>query len=350
MGKVENENISFWHPCFFYFTIFIKAVDKTLYSFSKGYIAMSLLKIKRLSQSCLIVFLLLLPVSAFSEYALYFNGNSRVDLGSSNWFPGWTYTIEASIMPESSEGLSYIISTAGMWGNNVASLVFENNTVSLYTRGYYDTGTAYTASAILPPDRYTYIAATFNEGTQNAKIYINGIELPVSSSIVSMPFPYTYSVGNLSEWSQSGYGLNGYLDAVVVSGVEKSASEIADTVQNGLDCAVYNAGCWLFEEGSGYVALDSSGNGHSGSLVGTGGNSGYIVASAPGGSASSLAFGESGGGSGGSGSGGSGVNAAFTPVGGVSGVASGVGAIAIGAAGMLAALSAYSAIKGIFKG
>lgn len=293
---------------------------------------MSLLKIKRFSQSCCLVFLFLSPSVAFSEYALYFDGNSRVDLGSSNWFPGAAYTIEASIKPSSS-GLSYIISTAGMWGQNLSSLVIEDDSVSLYTRGFYETGTAYTASAVFPFDRFTYIAVTYNPYTQIAKIYINGVNVPVSFSVVPMPFPYTHSIGNLSSWSHSGYGFNGYIDAVVISHNEKSASEIADTALNGLDCNSSSVGCWLFEEGSGYIALDSSGKGLNGALVGTGGPSGYVAASAPGGSASSYAFGVS--------PPPSGVNVAMSSVGSASGLASGVGVVAIGAGSLLGILAAY---------
>lgn len=69
MDKMENENFFIRYSCFFYRGVFVEALNKPCYPFFKGYIDMSLLKIRLLRQSCclaIVLFMLLLPFSAFS--------------------------------------------------------------------------------------------------------------------------------------------------------------------------------------------------------------------------------------------------------------------------------------------
>ena len=345
MGKMENEDIPVRYSSFFYFSFIVEAFNKFNHSLFKGYIDMSLLKLKLLRQSCcliIFIFLLLLPVSAFSEYALQFNGDSRVDLGSSSWFPqGMGFTIEASIMPISFDGPAYIMSNGGWWnGANLVSLVVESDKISLYSKAYYVEGVSYSASYTLPTNAFSYIAVTYEPSMQVAHIFVNGVDLPITQSIISMPFPYFSTIGNLSEWSEQGYGFNGYIDGLVVTGYPKDSTTISNTNKTGLTCTS-SVGCWLFEEASGNIAVDSSGNGRDGSIV----NGIFSSASAPGGSASG-SFGPGGSGF----TPPAGASVAFSPVGSASGVASGVGAIAVGAGSLLGILAAYSAVKSALNG
>jgi hypothetical protein len=128
--------------------------------------------------------------------------------------------------------------------------------------------------ADMPLDQWIHVAATTN-GTGSGSLYINGVQQTlqggggtVGAIWSALDISRTSSFIGESNWateSTSDYQITD----VRVWNVERTATQIAENYDrrlSGDETGLYSY--WKLDEGSGSVAVDSSGNGHDGAVVG----------------------------------------------------------------------------------
>ncbi|NYZ79236.1 LamG domain-containing protein, partial [Candidatus Micrarchaeota archaeon] len=130
-----------------------------------------------------------------------------------------------------------------------------------------------TSATIISLNTWYHVAFTYDGST--IKLYVNGV-LENSSSQTITPLPNTQPllIGARKAGTNQ-YNFNGTIDEVAIYSRAKSASEIAAdanlfhwdwspiAMNNNLSAA------WHFDEGSGNITYDSSGNGNTGGFTGT---------------------------------------------------------------------------------
>ena len=210
-----------------------------------------------------LIFLNLIGIGFAQDYSIKFDGQNDYVLIPDNSLLDLTqdYTLEAWIFPESFSWLAGIISKYHTNAANGYLLRLTNQ--SPYTGLGFDE--LITSTNILSANQWYHIAAV-KEGS-NRKIYINGIEYPLSGSALNV------NANNNPIRIGSDYGgryFDGRIDEVRIWDIARTQSEISFTMDNlpsgeefGL-IAYYN-----FNSGSGNTLFDQTSNAQDGSLMGS---------------------------------------------------------------------------------
>jgi len=177
-----------------------------------------------------------------------------------------TWTLEAWVYPRAAgngadqdiiskwggnPGASYILQING---TGVIRLVTSNGTTNSIVLG----------ATHLANNSWQHVAATFAQGT--LQLYLNGV-LDQTATGVMVPYVGTEPVAFGREGNFAGGTLNGLIDEVRLWNVTRSAAEIATFMGQKLGGSEPGlAGYWRFDEGSGQVTLDATGQGNDGRL------------------------------------------------------------------------------------
>lgn len=195
--------------------------------------------------------------------ALKLDGASQsIDLG--NWFNYQTFTISMWIKPGSSQ-----VSYADILDNNHRSginWVIQQNGGD---QNYYIWGNSDGANTLyfsLSPNRWNHLVITRDTNRLNC-IYVNGalVGSSVGTGDINYNGQQTLAFGC---WGGGGRNWNGLVDELHMWNRPLSASEVASDMSASTspsDSGVM--GWWSFNEGSGAVVQDQSGNNHNGTLV-----------------------------------------------------------------------------------
>ncbi len=204
-------------------------------------------------------------------YALNFDGNNDYveikDNALLSGGPGKSITIEAWVYPRKLEGSVPIVmkeleTNWKDWGLNISS-----GKLSICIESHGDDWT-YKAGNILP-NVWTHVAFTFDNPSDKVRLFINGIEAgPGASLLKDMPDT------DVPVWIGKNYyrveAMDGLIDEVRIWNFARTQAEIQSTMNMDLKGTEPGLiGYWRFDEGSGQVASDSSGNGNHGQLGST---------------------------------------------------------------------------------
>ena len=122
-----------------------------------------------------------------------------------------------------------------------------------------------TSTGLLNSNQWYHIAAVNNGG--NRKLYVNGVEYNLSGSALNVSANSNpLRIGSDS----SGRFFDGRIDEVRIWDIARSQDDIVatlDTVLSGEETGL--VAYYTFNEGSGIILEDQTGNGHSGTLVGS---------------------------------------------------------------------------------
>ncbi|MDY0081878.1 MAG: LamG-like jellyroll fold domain-containing protein [Ignavibacteriaceae bacterium] len=194
--------------------------------------------------------------------------NNYVDMGNAQTFDvGTAVTYEAWINPDTTQhGFIFNKWVAFQEDKQVA---YSANRISFFLFNAFG-GSSFFSSPSVPTHQYTHIAATYNSSTGTASIYINGV-LDTSKNVGST---VSNSNGNLY------YGFNpvrgdnvapfkGIIDEVRIWNIARTESEIQSTMNqtlNGNEPGL--VGYWKFDEGTGTITYDATGNHNDGTIYG----------------------------------------------------------------------------------
>lgn len=213
------------------------------------------------------------------DYALTFDGtDDYVDLGTVDNIVG-AFSAEAWVKFENfadggEAGFSRIFDigdgTGGGNGNGFL-LTAQGTTgeLALYT---YNGGSvsAVTATQPLPLNEWTHVAAV-NDGAGSATLFVNGSAVASTSSgpqlaLPGMAFESSY-IGRSTNTNDSYF--NGQIADARIWDTARTTLDIANNYDRQLNGDEEGlAGYWNFNEGSGSVATDLSGNGNDGAVIG----------------------------------------------------------------------------------
>jgi hypothetical protein len=131
---------------------------------------------------------------------------------------------------------------------------------------YASEGNAFSTSSVNTGE-WIHLAGVYDT-TGTSTIYVNGVPEDTSAAPTSLPpnnFPFR--IGAFSELGAGAY-FDGVIDEVRVWSVARSAQEIRANMYAQVDPAAEPdlAGYWRFDEGTGDIAHDLSGNGYDGQL------------------------------------------------------------------------------------
>lgn len=202
-----------------------------------------------------------------STGALAFDGtNDYVDCGlaastnvfGTGWsFSGWVFPTVAQIGGIYAKGVEN-----GNGGAGEFLYIWSNRTIQLYNSGG---GTRETSNGVLPLNAWSHVAVTI-DGT-NVKFYING-SLDVSRSNGGFPVTAASYTTRIGRESTGGFYFAGALDDIRIYSGVLTAPQIAAMYANTTPAPTAGlVGHWKFDEGTGTVAADSSGNGNNGTLT-----------------------------------------------------------------------------------
>lgn len=221
--------------------------------------------------------LLLIPQTAFSQssnYSLSFNGNSDyVSLPEGILNNPETFTIEAWIKPKVSN-----TNVVPFYCQGATGFIFfemDGNLRYFKLQLQLDDGTqngqwfAAVSNVGISENLWHHVAAEYNKAAGRISVYLDG-KLVGQNSIPTQYYPKSLGPGFPSRIGKSpdptSLSYNGLIDAVKVSNTEKYTSDFNPALdfypdQNTL-------ALWKFNEGSGNVVYDASGNGNHGQIVG----------------------------------------------------------------------------------
>ncbi len=208
------------------------------------------------------VFLFLVHFLNGQDHSLNFDGNNDYILIPDNASLDLTtnYTIEAWIFPESFSWLAGIVSK---YHTNAANGYMLRLTFQApYTGLGFDERV--TGTGILSSNQWYHVAAVNSNG--NRKLYVNGVEYSLSGSALNV------SANNNPLRIGSDYGsryFDGRIDEVRIWNIARGQDDIIETMDSVLTGS--EAGLvayYSFNEGSGIILNDQTGNGHNGTLVG----------------------------------------------------------------------------------
>lgn len=213
------------------------------------------------------------------DYALSFDGtNDYVDLGTVDNIVG-AYSAEAWVNFDNfadggENGWSRIFEIGdgtGGGSNNGFVLAAQGTTgeLALWT---YNGGTisTITANNPLPLNEWTHVAAV-NDGAGSASLYINGSVIASTTNgaqqaLPGMAFESAY-IGRSTSTNDSYF--NGQIADARLWDTARSSIEIANNYDRQLNGDEEGlAGYWNFNEGSGSIATDLSGNSNDGAVIG----------------------------------------------------------------------------------
>lgn len=201
--------------------------------------------------------------------ALQFDGiDDYVDMGNATTLDvGTTVTYEAWIRPDTS--LTGMIFNKWVAFAEDKQFIFSGNQVYFYLYNVFN-GVQLVSSPSVPLHEYTHVAATYDGSIGVASIYINGV------------FDTSKSVGNGVSNSSGNlyYGYNparndfiapfkGIIDEVRIWNIARTESEIQSTIYQTLTGNETGlVGYWKFDEGTGTIATDETGNQNNGTISG----------------------------------------------------------------------------------
>ena len=216
------------------------------------------------------IFQRIVPIIFFSihliigqDHSINFDGNNDYILVPDHAALDLTqnYTLEAWIFPESFSWLGGIISKYQTSAANGYMLRLTHQ--SPYTGLGFDE--LVTSTGILNSSQWYHIAAVKNGGSR--KLYVNGIEYNISGSALNVSANSDpLRIGS----DYSGRFFDGRIDEVRIWNVAREQDDIIatmDTVLSGSEPGL--VAYYTFNEGSGILLHDQTGNGHSGTLVGS---------------------------------------------------------------------------------
>ena len=215
------------------------------------------------------IFQRIFPIVFFSlcliigqDHSINFDGNNDYILIPDHAALDLTenYTLEAWIFPESFSWLGGIISKYQTSAANGYMLRLTHQ--SPYTGLGFDE--VVTSTGVLNSSQWYHIAAVNNGG--NRKLYVNGVEYNLSGSALNVSANGDpLRIGS----DYSGRFFDGRIDEVRIWNVPREQDDIIstmDTVLSGSEPGL--VAYYTFNEGSGIILEDQTGNGHSGTLVG----------------------------------------------------------------------------------
>ena len=219
----------------------------------------------------LFAFIFIIDLLLSNDYSINFDGQNdfinisdHSDLDLTN-----NYTLEAWIFSESFSWLAGIISK---YQTNAANgYILRLTSQSPYSGIGFDEKN--TSTGVLNANQWHHIAAVNNNGQR--KLYINGILTTISGS----PLNVTSNSDPIRLGSDySSRFFDGRIDEVRIWNIAREQNDITNTMDSTLNgtedglVAYYN-----FNEGSGIILNDLTGNGHNGTVVGGLWASGYSL-------------------------------------------------------------------------
>jgi len=208
------------------------------------------------------IILLMVNSVITQDHSINFDGNNDYILIPDNAALDLTqnYTLEAWIFPESFSWLAGIISKYQTSAANGYMLRLTHQ--SPYTGLGFDE--VVTNTGLLNSNQWYHIAAVNNGGIR--KLYVNGVEHNLSGSSLNV------SANNNPLRIGSDYAsryFDGRIDEVRIWNIARGQDDIIttmDTVLSGSEAGL--VAYYSFNEGSGIILNDQTGNGHNGTLVG----------------------------------------------------------------------------------
>lgn len=205
----------------------------------------------------------------FSGHALYFDGvDDYVSMGQDTIFNvGNGVTYEAWINPDT----TFFGVVINKWSNFFEDKQFGiwGNSVMFYLHNVFG-GVHLVSSPSIPLHQYTHIAATYDDSTRIAKIYINGV-LDTSKSVGS-------GVSNSSEplfigSNPARFGntmpFKGIIDELRIWNIARTDSAIQSTMNQSLNGNEEGLiAYWKFDEGTGTITFDATSNQNHGTING----------------------------------------------------------------------------------
>ena len=216
----------------------------------------------KIFQSIFLIIHLIANLIMAQDHSINFDGNNDYILIPDNAAFDLTqnYTLEAWIFPESFSWLAGIISKYQTSAANGYMLRLTHQ--SPYTGIGFDE--VVTSTGLLNSNQWYHIAAVNDGGSR--KLYVNGVEYNLSGSSLNV------SANNNPLRIGSDYAsryFDGRIDEVRVWNVPRLQDDIIatmDTELSGTETGL--VAYYTFNEGSGIILNDQTGNGHNGTLIG----------------------------------------------------------------------------------
>ena len=216
----------------------------------------------KIFQSIIKIILLMASLMLAQDHSINFDGNNDYILIPDNTALDLTqnYTLEAWIFPESFSWLAGIISKYQTSAANGYMVRLTHQ--SPYTGIGFDE--VVTSTGLLNSNQWYHIAAVNDGGSR--KLYVNGVEYNLSGSSLNV------SANNNPLRIGSDYAsryFDGRIDEVRVWNVPRTQDDIIatmDTELSGTETGL--VAYYTFNEGSGIILNDQTGNGHNGTLIG----------------------------------------------------------------------------------
>ena len=208
------------------------------------------------------MFLFLVPLLNGQDHSLNFDGNNDYILIPDNATLDLTanYTIEAWIFPESFSWLAGIVSKYHTNAANGYMLRLTHQTP--YNGLGFDE--RITSTGVLSSNQWYHVAAVNSNGSR--KLYVNGVEYALTGSALNV------SVNNNPLRIGSDYGsryFDGRIDEVRIWNIAREQDNIISTMDSVLTGSETGlVAYYSFNEGSGIILNDHTGNGNNGTLVG----------------------------------------------------------------------------------
>ena len=209
-----------------------------------------------------VVFLFLVPLLNGQDHSLNFDGNNDYILIPDNATLDLTanYTIEAWIFPESFSWLAGIVSKYHTNAANGYMLRLTHQTP--YNGLGFDE--RITSTGVLSSNQWYHVAAVNSNGSR--KLYVNGVEYALTGSALNV------SANNNPLRIGSDYGsryFDGRIDEVRIWNIAREQDNIISTMDSVLTGSETGlVAYYSFNEGSGIILNDHTGNGNNGTLVG----------------------------------------------------------------------------------
>ena len=200
-----------------------------------------------------------------ADFALSFDGiDDHVTISDS--FDPTAYTLEAWVKPDDNTTMNLFVRTSNNNPTSSWSHQLRITSGGKFEHYLFDGSerSVIGSTSITPGTWYHVVGTAENNGVM--RLYVNGDEEGTAQSINSLwEGGNGYIVG-----SNSGHGMgyfDGLVDEVRVWNIVRNISDIRVTMNQGLAGDEENLiGYWNFNEGSGSVAYDQSGNGNEGVL------------------------------------------------------------------------------------
>jgi len=193
-----------------------------------------------------------------SDYGLDFDGVDEYMNITGVTSTSQTYTFEAWI---------YLRSTANQYFVDIASGRLISLALRTENLAFHDG--SWKSFGSLSINTWHYIAIVFDNDTSLATGYIDGVQSGSTQAYVGKDLGGSAAIG--SHNAGSSVFMNAIIEDVVIYNRALGSSEILTNYNDGIDGQPSSQtgiiGWWKFDTGSGATAVDSSGNGYSGTLV-----------------------------------------------------------------------------------